>query len=406
MKKVVLCSILLFGSFTFAFAQSGRKVSNPIPGTNSSDKKPLPSEVEPTEKISKENIGYSESSPNQPVSIRLSKQNREKNKKDKKSKNETAPKAETPTQTNSEEEEVLKVETNLIRIPVSAATRDGAYVPSLSKTSFQIFENGAEQEIAYFGSFDQPFTAILLLDVSGSTSLKIEQIQEGAIAFVRNMLPQDKAMVISFDSGIHTMLEYSNDKSALEAAIRKIKFGGGTSIYDAVNYTIRKKIEKIPGKKAIVLFTDGVDTSSTSSYESSVNEAVEADAAIFPIYLNTFLDSIGIGGGGVMSTPPILGVPGTMGGGQTVGETKAQYALGRRYIQDLASATGGRIYRADNSTVGLVSAFQGIAEELRSQYEIGYYPTDAGNPGDRKQIRVRINRPNLIVRSRDSYIVQ
>ena len=420
MKSLVFCCLIIIGSISNISAQSGRRIAYPIPGTVPSENKPTQTVTDDTPKTSDtptttttktdEKGGYSESAPNQPVSIYISRKNREKNKKDKDAKNQTTDttaKTDTTATTDSDEE-VLKVETTLIKIPVTVANRSGSYVPSLSKQNFQVFEDGKEQEIAYFGTSDQPFTAILLIDVSNSTSLKIEQIQDGAIAFVNQMLPQDKVMVISFDSGIHKLLEYSNDKAALTAAIRKIRFGGGTSLYDAVNFSIKKRIAQIQGKKAIVLFTDGVDTTSSASYESSVSEAVESEATIFPIYLNTFLDAIGIGGGGggAMSTPPILGMPGTIGGQQSIGAAKEEYALGRRYLQDLANATGGRIFRTDNSSSGLTAAFEGIAEELRDQYEIGYYPSNEGKTGDRKQIRVRINRPNLIIHSRDSYIVK
>ncbi len=416
MKSFVFAILLIVGLIFSASAQSGRRITYPIPGTQSSDSKPTQTVTEETDKTTKsetgksETGGYSESSPNQPVSIYISRKNREKSKKDKEPKNqssENTTKTDT-TATTDPDDEPLKISTNIIKIPITVANRNGAYVPSLSKQNFQVFEDGKEQEIAYFGSSDQPFTAILLIDVSESTSLKIEQIQDGAIAFVNQMLPQDKVMVISFDAGIHTLLEYSNDKVALTAAIRKMKFGGNTSLYDAVNFSIKKRIAKIEGKKAIVLFTDGVDTSSVSGYSASVSEAVESDATIFPIYLNTYLDAIGVGGGGggAMSTPPILGMPGTMGGQQSVGAVREEYALGRRYLQDLANASGGRIFRTDSTSSGLTAAFEGIAEELRDQYEIGYYPSNEGNPGDRKQIRVRINRPNLIIHSRDSYIVK
>ena len=344
----------------------------------------------------------------QPVSISISSRNRNRNRKtDDKNKNAKTTSTSDQPKPAETDEDVLKVDTSLISIPVTVYERSGLYVPSLSKSSFQIFEDGKEQEIAYFGSADKPFTAILLLDVSGSTSLKIEQIQDGAMAFVNQLLPQDKVMVISFDSRVNTLLEYSSDKVAIEKAIRKIRFGGGTSLYDAVDDSIRRKIEKIEGKKAIVLFTDGVDTTSRTSYDLTVTEAIESDAVIFPVYLNTYLDSIGIGGGnGPMTTPAILGMPGGIGGGRSMGATREEYALGRRYLQDLASATGGRVYRPDNSSNGLNAAFEGIAEELRSQYEVGYYPNTEGKSGDRKQIKIRINRPNLVIRSRDSYIVK
>lgn len=412
MKRFILVSLIVFGLISIVSAQSGRRIKNPIPGTGTPTAESKPINVTEEEAVkAMEPVGFSESSANQPVSISISSRrdrSRNKNEKnDKKNAQQNTP-AQNQTQTDEDDEEIIKVDTSLISIPVTVLQKNGMYAPSLSKQNFQIFEDGKEQEVSYFGSTDVPFTVILLIDVSGSTSLKIEQIQEGAISFVNQMLPHDKAMVVSFDSGVRTLIEYSNDKAALEKAIRKTKFGGGTSLYDAVDFSLEKALNKIEGKKAVVLFTDGVDTTSRRSYESTISSAVESEAAIFPIYLNTYLDMIGIGGGGggVMSTPPTIGLPGTLGGGQSMGATRAQYALGRRYLQDLANATGGRIYRAGTSTNELSAAFEGIVEELRSQYDIGYYPSDPGKAGDKKQIKIRINRPNLIIRNRDSYIVK
>ena len=403
MKRLIFSFLFVFGFVSISLGQSGRRIQYPVPGTTPTSARTEINTTEAQPVTTETTTGFSESSPNQPVSIYIDRKNRRNKKEEKNTKPNPTP---TPT-ANSSDEEVLKVETNLISMPVTVSTKNGAYVPSLSKGNFQIFEDGKEQEVAYFGSVDKPFTAILLIDVSGSTSLKIEQIQDGAINFVKQMLPKDKVMVISFDSGVKTLLEFSSDKNALEAAIRKIRFGGGTSLYDAVDRTLERQLNKIEGKKAIVLFTDGVDTTSRSTYERTVAAAVESEAVIFPIYLNTYLDAIGMGGGGgPMTTPPTLGIPGMGGGAQQIGATREQYALGRRYLQDLANATGGRIYRPDNSSNGLNTAFEGIAEELRSQYEVGYYPNIEGKPGDVKRIKIRINRPNLIIRSRDSYIVK
>ena len=408
MKRFGFCFLIMLGLVSLAMAQSGRRVKNPLPGTTPASARTDINTTEEQPATKEETTGYSESSPNQAVSIYIDRERRKSKKEEKNRKTQPNPNP-TPNSTAStdSDEEVLKVETNLISIPVTVSTKNGSYVPSLSKGNFQVFEDGKEQEVAYFGSVDKPFTAILLIDVSGSTSLKIEQIQDGAIAFVNQLLPQDKVMVISFDSGVNTLVEFSSDKAAIERAIRKLRFGGGTSLYDAVDFSLGRKLEKIEGKKAIVLFTDGVDTTSRRSYESTVAQAIESEAAIFPIYLNTYLDSIGIGGGnGPMTAPAILGIPGMGGGTQQIGATREMYALGRRYLQDLASATGGRIYRPDNTSNGLNTAFEGIAEELRSQYEVGYYPNAEGNPGDVKKIKIRINRPNLVIRSRDSYVVK
>ena len=153
-----------------------------------------------------------------------------------------------------------------------------------------------------------------------------------------------------------------------------------------------------------MLFTDGVDTTSRrANYQNTIREAEESEAVIFPIYYNTFLNSIGIGGGGVMSTTPTLGLP--QMGGVSNGSSSAEYTRGRAYLTELAAATGGKLFRAESAPGGLTAVFESIAEELRRQYSIGYYPSAAGAAGERRQIRVRVDRSKLLVHSRDSYIV-
>jgi VWFA-related protein len=302
------------------------------------------------------------------------------------------------------DDEVLKVETNLVTIPVSVYDRNGLYIPGLKKEDFKIFEDGKEQEIAYFGTTDKPFTVVLLIDTSESTSYKIEEIHNAAIAFVDQLKPQDSVMVIEFSESVKVRTEPTSDREAIYKAIRKTNFGGGTSLYDAVDFSLRKRLNKIPGRKAIVLFTDGVDTtSSRATYDSTVDVAEEADALIFPIYFNTFFDAIG-GGGGTGIPNVNSGQIGSILGNQR-GASAAEYRLGRAYLNELAAYTGGRVFRPEATPGGLTAAFEGIAEELRRQYNIGYVPQDEGAPGQRKAIKVRVGRPNIVVRSRDSYIV-
>jgi VWFA-related protein len=290
-----------------------------------------------------------------------------------------------------------------VTVPVSVTDRNGIYVSNLNKSHFKIFEDGKEQEVAFFGTSDNPFTVVLLMDVSPSTSYKIEEIQAAAISFVDQLKPADSVMVIQFDQSVSVLTELTNDRQKIYKAIRKTGFGGGTSLYEAVDFSLRKRLNKVEGRKAIVLFTDGVDTSSMrATFESTLADAEESEALIFPIYYNTFLNTIGIGTGGAMSTPPTLGIP---GGGQSTAAVSAAYSQGRAYLTELASVTGGRVFKADSTPGGLESAFEGIAEELSRQYSIGYIPQSEGEPGQRKMIRVRVSRPNLIVRSRDSYNV-
>ena len=297
------------------------------------------------------------------------------------------------------DDEVLKVETNLITIPVSVFDRNGLYIPGLRQQDFKIFEDGVEQTIAYFGAQDKPFTVALLLDTSPSTSYKIDEIHRAAEAFVDQLKPDDRVIVIEFNSSVKVQCEATNDREKIRKAIYRAKFGDGTSLYNAVDEGLRRQLSRIEGRKAVVLFTDGVDTTSRkNSYDSTINYAEESDALIFPIYYNTYLDNrIGSGGGG--------GWPNIFGGPVMIGASAEDYAVGRKYLEELANATGGRVFRPESTPGGLERAFEGIAEELRRQYNIGYVPTDEGKPGQRKTIKVRVNRPNLILRARDSYVV-
>jgi VWFA-related protein len=295
------------------------------------------------------------------------------------------------------DEEILRVETNLITIPVSVFDRNGLYIPGLRQNDFKIFEDGVEQTIAYFGTQDKPFTVALLLDTSPSTQYKIDEIHRAAAAFVDQLSPNDRVIVIEFNSSVKVQAEATSDREKIYKAINRAKFGDGTSLYNAVDEALRKQLGKIEGRKAVVLFTDGVDTTSRkNTYDSTLNYAEESDSLIFPIYYNTYLENRLGGGGG---WPNIFGSP------ISVGTSAEEYALGRKYLEDLADATGGRVFRPEATPGGLTRAFEGIAEELRRQYNIGYIPTDEGKPGQRKMIKVRVNRPNLILRARDSYVV-
>jgi len=397
MKNLIVVLLFISGLFVIVPAQSGRKA------TQATKPNSTPS-VEQTEDFG----DYSESAPSKTRSIyqrpnSSSKKNKSKNKAAEPPKNQASPENETNAQiSGGDDGEVLKVETNLVTIPVSVYERSGLYVSSLRRSDFKIFENGDEQELVFFGTSDKPFTVVLLIDTSPSTAYKIEEIQNAANAFVNQLKPEDQVMVIEFNASVNVLTELTSDRQKIYKAIRRTGFGGGTSLYEAVDFSLRKRLDKIEGRKAIVLFTDGVDTTSRSSgFDKTLAVAEESEAVIFPIYYNTFLASRGIGQGGVMSTPPTLGLP--IGGMQS--PSSADYARGRAYLEALADLTGGRVFRPESTPGGLTTAFEGIAEELRSQYSIGYYPKEEGAAGERRQIKVRVNRPNVAVRARDSYIV-
>ena len=328
-------------------------------------------------------------------------------------------------QVTGDSDEEIKVETNLVTMPVSVLDRDGRFVSGLSQRDFQIFENGAQQKIEYFQSVEQPFTVILMIDVSPSTQFRIDEIQDAAMNFINKLRPNDKVMVMSFDENVRVLSEPTNDRQRLRWAILRTDFGDGTSLYEAVDDAINRQLKRIQGRKAVVLFTDGVDTTSRSaSIQSTLADVEETDALIYPIRFNTQRNiyagggmgyprggrrSTRIGGwGGVIGIilggqmPPMGGgYPPPMGG---PGSTGAEYEVGRQYLEDLAARSGGRKFDADTTT-DLDTAFSGIAEELRRQYSVGYYPENVGTKGERRQIKVRVMRPGLVVRAKTSYIV-
>jgi VWFA-related protein len=226
-------------------------------------------------------------------------------------------------------------------------------------------------------------------------------------------------MIVSFDDDIRVLTEFTGDRNRMRDAILRTRTGSGTRLYDAVDLVINQRLSQIEGRKAVVLFTDGVDTASRNAdYVRNVRDAEELDALIYPVQYDTYRDVGGGSGGGIgwprrRATSPIeilIGILGRRGGGGVpigggggAGTSRGDYERADRYLRELAEKTGARQYRADNST-NLSYAFRNIAEELRRQYSIGYYPINPPQAGQRRQVRVRVNQPNLAVRSRDSYV--
>ena len=319
-----------------------------------------------------------------------------------------------------DEGDVIRVNTTLVTVPVSVLDRQGRFVPNLRREDFTVFENGIEQSIAYFEPAEKPFTVALLLDTSASTHFHLSEIREAAIEFAKQLRPQDRVLIVSFNDEVLLLTEATNDLNLIETVIEEnANTGNSTRLYDAVDLTIKERLNKIKGRKAMVLFTDGVDTSSQqASYQSTLRQVEELDALIYPIEYDTsdYLNAMqGVGNGTVTVTTRRSGLFGTTTSQQTYnvpvnngiplpGTTKADYDRADHYLHALADKTGGRLYQA-NDTTQLAQAFTRIAEELRRQYGLGYYPkTDNSEASERRLIRVKVRQPNLAVKARDSYV--
>ena len=327
----------------------------------------------------------------------------------------------------------IVVDTKLVTIPVRVMDRKGRFLPGLAKENFKVFEDGVEQEIALFSNDAQPFTVALVLDMSYSAKFKANEIQNAAIEFIDQLRPEDKVIVIAFDEEVHLLCEPTSDRKVIYGAVRQTKISTGTSLYEAVDLTINDRLKKIEGRKAMVLFTDGVDTTSRRTNDlDNLRDAMETDTIIYPIRYDTFADvqriknnpipqqiptGIPTSGPPPGSTPPTLPssgnkIPGLpfpipsvgMGTPSDKGTTPDEYRKGEEYLDQLAIRSGGRIFVAD--TLGnLSSAFSKIASELREFYSLGYYPNDDVGRGGVRKLKVKVDQPNAAVKARDSYVV-
>jgi Ca-activated chloride channel homolog len=329
----------------------------------------------------------------------------------------------TPTPDAKEEEtaddgEVIRVNTQLVSIPVRVMDKKGRFIGGLQKENFKVFEDGVEQQIDLFSNEHQPFTVALVLDMSYSTTFKITEIQNAAIAFIDQLRPQDKVMVISFDEEVHMLCEATSDRKEIYRAIKSTRIATGTSLYEAVDLVMNDRLRQIEGRKAIILFTDGVDTTSRRSNDlRNLSDAMELDSLIYTIRYDTFADVQSMKQGTVIPKPPPIRIPGSKdsgspfpfpipGGGGVAGSqgtTVEEYRRAAEYLDNLSQRTGGRIYEA-STLVNLTDAYSKIASELREFYSIAYYPREDRTAGKTANVKIKVDRPGVVVRSREKFI--
>lgn len=183
--------------------------------------------------------------------------------------------------------ETIKIDTNLVTVPVVATDSNGVYVGDLRQEEFSLSEDGVAQQIAFFGKVTLPFHVVLMLDTSSSTKDKLRLIQQAAFAFVQQLQPADRVKVISFDDKVRDLNEFTNNRETVQAAIYGTKPGEGTKVYDAIELALNT-IRRIQGRKAIVIFTDGMDWhSDKATFNSTVRWLDEEGVIVYPIRYDT-----------------------------------------------------------------------------------------------------------------------
>jgi Ca-activated chloride channel homolog len=265
------------------------------------------------------------------------------------------------------EGDVIRVNANLVSVPVIVMNREGHYVVDLTRSDFRIFEDGEEQTITHFSNVDNPFSVALLIDTSGSTAPFLEEIKAVAKTFVGQLLPIDKILPVYFHGEIKSLSgSLANDSKALSSAIDQMQPGPinmGTRLYDAVDFGMNA-LRRESGRKAIILLTDGDNTWGKATMKGTLRDADESDTIIYTVQYG--------------DGPP------------------------QKYLQQLSHKTGGRYFKAGDINL-IKQSFAGVAEELRRQYRIGYYAKELDRKGHQRKIVVKVNRKNVAIRARGSY---
>ena len=267
---------------------------------------------------------------------------------------------------------------DIVSLNVTVTDGTGRYITDLDEADFSVFEDGVKQDLSFFNRRPQPIALSLLLDSSASMEEKIPTLQMAAVNFVKKLKPSDIAQVVDFDSRVEVRQAFTSNQAELEASINQTAAGGSTSLHNAI-YIALKELRKVKAvneedvrRQALVVFSDGEDTSSLVSFEEVLDLAKRSETAIYAIALR-----------GVDT--------------QTKGFREAEFVM-----RTLAQETGGRAFfpaRIDD----LTGVYSQIADELASQYTLGYTSKNARRDGAWRNLVVRVARPSITPRTKRGY---
>jgi Ca-activated chloride channel family protein len=280
----------------------------------------------------------------------------------------------------------IRIRVGMVSLPVVVTNGRGEYVTDLKKEDFAVIDNGTVQEIAGFATVEEPISVALVLDSSGTMETHMKTIQNEAIRFIGFLKKEDRLAIVSFADQVVLEEPFSLYGKKNPMVVRRIEPGGMSAVYEAVWLALEQVLKHEFGRKALVLFSDGIDNrSQTVTEEETLDLARRTETTIYCIYFDA-----GKKRSGRFPFP---------GGG---GEKKAEYAAGREYLAKLSGFSGGAL--VDAKKIGdLGSAFRKIARELSSQYSIGYYPSNLQRNGEFHDVEVRLKRPGLTARTKQGY---
>ena len=263
---------------------------------------------------------------------------------------------------------IIGAEIEVVSVPVIVHDKAGRFIADLKREDIQILEDGVPQEITYLanstGEDRIPLSIALTLDTSGSMQGSIKFLKEAATYFTGKLELSDQALVVQFNESVKSSSEFTDDTDRMDAFINGLQVWGGTALYDAVMYSL-DRLRPRPGRKALILLSDGDDTSSVAGKAQVTALAKSLEVSIYAVGIQGF------------DTP-------------------------RGFLKNLAEDTGGAYY-FPNKTSELIKVFEAIAKDLKNNYLIAYSPKRAADNTYRK-IEVRVNRPEVTVRVRPGYM--
>jgi Ca-activated chloride channel family protein len=266
----------------------------------------------------------------------------------------------------------------LVSLNVTVTDGSGRYTTDLTEPEFEVYEDGAKQNLTFFSRTQQPIALALLLDTSASMDERMGIAQEAAIGFARQLHKEDQAEVVDFDSQVRILQAFTNDSAALEKAIRQTTPNGSTSLYNAL-YIALKDLKRVKAettsdirRQAIVLLSDGDDTSSLIEFDQVLDLAKRSETVIY---------SIGLRQGEI---------------------ARREFKEAEFVLKQLSSETGGRAYFPTDARE-LQKIYQSIWDELASQYALAYSSTNPKRDGAWRRVQVRVVRPGLTARTKLGY---
>jgi Ca-activated chloride channel family protein len=267
---------------------------------------------------------------------------------------------------------------DLVSLNVTVSDAQGHYVTDLDEPEFQVFENGVKQDLTFFSRRRTPIALSMLLDSSASMENKLPTLQAAATSFVRRLKPDDMAEIVDFDGNVTIRQKFTSNHADLERGIQQTVAGGSTALHNAV-YIALKGLKKVPAtaeeeprRQAIVVFSDGMDTSSLMTFDDVLNEAKRSETAIYTIGLRDEQDHV-------------------------QGFRQAEFVL-----RQLALETGGRSF-FPSTLSELEGVYLQIADELASQYALGYISKNPRRDGAWRPIVVQVTRPHVTTRTKRGY---